>query len=129
MNEELRQAKQVVRAGIATPHKLRHKFVQFTKRTRAYWRCTKCRQEFKLTGDEYCFDPRAWVKCPGRPKPKDPHGTRKVVKVFVDIGSHGHVYGFQGGMVGERYPNLMQVYSKPGKHLVPATLTYTVPIK
>lgn len=52
-------------------------------------------------------------------------GKRKrTLKGWADLGSHGRVFEFIGGPVGERYPNLLQIYSKKSPGLVPVTITY-----
>lgn len=36
----------------------------------------------------------------------------KPVLAWADAGSHGKIFEFVGGSVGERYPHLMHIYSK-----------------
>ena len=36
----------------------------------------------------------------------------KTIKAWADVGSHGGIFEFHMGGIADRYPNLMQVYSK-----------------
>ena len=52
----------------------------------------------------------------------------KAVKAWADVGSHGHIFSFVAGPVGDRYPYLMHLFSQPiSKHLVPVTITIPTP--
>lgn len=42
---------------------------------------------------------------------------------YADVGSHGGIFEFSIGPVADRYPNLLQIYSKPLPGLVPVKIT------
>lgn len=42
-------------------------------------------------------------------KPKD---KSNIVTAWAEVGSHGGIFEFTGGLVAERYPSLMHIYSQ-----------------
>jgi hypothetical protein len=55
---------------------------------------------------------------------------RKIMRVYIDVGTHGGVFEFLAGPVGNNYPHLLHVYRKQvTEDLRPATLVYDLPIK
>ena len=52
---------------------------------------------------------------------------KKKIKAWADIGSHGGIFVFEGGVVAERYPTLMHIFHKKiTKDLIPVVITYEI---
>jgi hypothetical protein len=53
--------------------------------------------------------------------------NKKTVKGWADVGSHGGIFQFESGPVGDKYPTLMAIYSRQlSEELVPVTITYEI---
>lgn len=52
----------------------------------------------------------------------------KTIKAWADVGSHGNIFFFLSGPVGDKYPGLLHIYQKRvTKDLIPVTITYKYP--
>lgn len=65
------------------------------------------------------------IKAADKPKRKPAHKRVKTHKAWADVGSHGGIFAFEpGGRVGDRYPNLLHIFTKQHTpDLVPVTIT------
>ena len=51
----------------------------------------------------------------------------KRMRVYIDVGSHGGVFMFEGGKIADRYPTLLHVYRKKlANYMKPAVLVYKI---
>lgn len=49
------------------------------------------------------------------------------MRAYADVGSHGGIFMFYGGYLGERYPTLLHIYKrKLLKNFVPVTIVYKI---
>lgn len=50
---------------------------------------------------------------------------KKKIKAWADVGTHGGIFAFRSGVIGDRYPGLMHIYDSKLTHdLIPVTITY-----
>jgi hypothetical protein len=51
----------------------------------------------------------------------------KRIRAYADIGSHGGIFMFEAGPVGDKYPKLLHIYKeKVTPDLKPVTIIYKV---
>lgn len=100
----------------------------FSPGARARWHAPH-RQHGRMDVTPALLNPKS-ATCTKLNKRPSPRKTKKItLTAYADVGSHGGIFTFVGGPVGDAYPGLMHIFlKKVSTYLIPVKIIYEIPV-